>query len=113
MGAFAQVTYDPVGNAFAWDNVDIRYAKTGIISGTNIVYGITANNNPSVQDAWNTVPAWIFPYMDTAVGPAPGFGTMLGTSAYGQQVGGVGAYVWINSSIYAEFSAYGNLSPRS
>ena len=102
----------PSGNAFTWDNVDIRYAKTGVISGTSIVYGITANNNPTVQDAWNTVPAWVFPFMDTAVGPAPANGTMLGTSSYGQQVGGVGAYVWINSSIYAEFSAYGSLSPR-
>jgi len=112
VGAFAQVTYDPVGQAFAWDNVDIRYAKTGVINGTNVVYGITANNNPTVQDAWNTVPAWVFPYMDTAIGPAPAFGTMLGTGAFGQQVGGAGAYVWINSSIYAELSAYGNLSRR-
>jgi hypothetical protein len=112
VGAFAQVTYDPVGKVFAWDNVDIRYAKTGLIDGTSIVYGITANNNPTVQDAWNTVPAWVFPFMDTAVGPAPANGTMLGTSSYGQQVGGVGAYVWINSSIYAEFSAYGSLPKR-
>ena len=73
VGAFAQVTYDPVGNAFTWDNVDIRYAKTGVISGTSVVYGITANNNPTVQDVWNTVPAWVFPYMDTAVGPAPAY----------------------------------------
>jgi hypothetical protein len=112
VGAFAQMTYDPVGKVFTWDNVDIRYAKTGVINGTSVVYGITANNNPSVQDAWNTAPAWVFPYMDTAIGPAPAFGTMLGTSAFGQQVGGAGAYVWINSSIYAEFSAYGNLSRR-
>ena len=40
----------PSGNAFTWDNVDIRYAKTGVISGTSVVYGITANNNPTVQD---------------------------------------------------------------
>jgi hypothetical protein len=112
VGAFAQMTYDPVGNVFAWDNVDIRYAKTGVIQGTSVVYGITANNNPSVQDPWNTAPAWIFPYMDSAVGPAPAFGTMLGTSQFGQQVGGIGTYVWINSSIYAEIAAYGNLSPR-
>ena len=56
LGAFAQATYDPVGKVFTWDNVDIRYAKTGVISGTSVVYGITANNNPTVQDVWNTVP---------------------------------------------------------
>ncbi len=112
VGTFSQLTYDPAGNAFAWDNVDIRYAKTGVINGTSIVYGITANNNPSVQDVWNTVPAWFFPYMDTAVGPAPANGTMLGTSAYGQQVGGAGGYVWLNNSIYIELTAYGSLPKR-
>ena len=45
VGAFAQVTYDPVGQAFAWDNVDIRYAKTGVINGTNVVYGLCRRNN--------------------------------------------------------------------
>ena len=112
VGAFAQMTYDKPGNAFAWDNTDIRYAKTGVIDGTNVVYGITANNNPTVQDAWNTVSAWGFPYIPSEVAPAPAFGTMLGTDAWAAQVGGVGAYVWINNSIYAEFTAYGNLSPR-
>ena len=48
------MTYDRPGNAFTWDNTDIRYAKTGVIDGTSIVYGITANNNPTVQDVWNS-----------------------------------------------------------
>ena len=37
---------------------------------------------------------------------------MLGDESWGGAVGGVGGYVWINSSIYAEFTAYGNLPPR-
>ncbi len=112
VGAFAQMTYDPIGKAFTWDNMDIRYTRTGTINGWNAVYGITANNNPTVADAWNTVPAWQFPYMDSAVAPGPAFGTMLGTGAWGQQVGGVGAYVWINNSIYAELAAYNSLPKR-
>ncbi len=112
VGAFAQMTYDRPGNAFAWDNTDIRYAKTGVIQGTSIVYGITANNNPSVQDVWNTAPAWGFPYITSEVAPAPANSTMLGGTVWGAKVGGVGGYVWINSSIYAEVTAYGNLSPR-
>ena len=113
VGAFVQTTYDPLGKVFSWDNADIRYAKTGTIQGTNVVYGITANNNPTVQDVWNTTPAWGFPYIASPVAPTPAFGTMLGTGAFAMQVGGVGGYVWINNSIYAEFTAYGNLSPRS
>ncbi len=112
VGAFAQQTYDRAGNAFGWDNTDIRYAQTGVIDGTNIVYGITANNNPSVQDVWNTTPAWFFPYITSEVAPTPANGTMLVTSQFGAQVGGVGGYVWIDNSFYAEFTAYGALSPR-
>jgi hypothetical protein len=111
VGGFAQMTYDRPGQSFGWDNTDIRYAKTGTISGTNIVYGIMANNNPTVQDVWNSTPAWGFPYIATEVGPAPAWGTMLGSSAWAQQVGGVGAYVWINNMFYAEFTAYGALPP--
>jgi hypothetical protein len=114
VGAFAQVTWDGPAQGFHWDNVDIRYAKTGTIDGTSVVYGITANNNPTVQDPWNTVPAWIFPYIASPVahGPSGDAGTMLGSGMFGQQVGSVGGYVWINSMIYAELSAYGNLSQR-
>lgn len=112
VGAFAQVTYDRPGNAFSWDNTDIRYAKTGVIEGTSIVYGITANNNPTVQDVWNSTPAFGFPFISSEVAPTPAFGTMLGTGQWGAQVGGVGAYAWINNSIYVEFTAYGALSPR-
>ncbi|MGB8736974.1 MAG: hypothetical protein WCD20_12795 [Rhodomicrobium sp.] len=112
VGSFAQATYDRAGNAFGWDNTDIRYAKSGVIDGTNVVYGITANNNPSVQDVWNTTPAWFFPYITSEVAPAPANGTMLVTSQFGAQVGGVGGYVWIDNSFYAELTAYGALPPR-
>ncbi|MGB8735360.1 MAG: hypothetical protein WCD20_04425 [Rhodomicrobium sp.] len=116
VGTFTQMTFDrqagPAGG-FSWDNTDVRYAKTGTIDGTTIVYGITANNNPTTQDVWNTQQAWFFPYIDSSVAPFPASpGTMLGANPFSMEAGGVGGYVWINNSIYAEFSAYGNLSPR-
>ena len=97
VGAFSQVTYDPLGKSFTWDNVDIRYAKTVKMGGSTVVFGLTAHNNPGVQDVWNTSPAWKFPYVDTGVGPGGGGaprGTMLGSGAYAQTVTGVGGYVW-------------------
>src|SRR5665213_233828 len=75
VGAFAQVTYNgaPFGaqdplDPFAkyqwtWDNVDVRYANTARLGNNDVTYGITVNNNPSVQDPWNTTPAWSFPYL--------------------------------------------------
>jgi hypothetical protein len=119
IGAFAQVTYnnatlggpnpnDPFASKlWTWDQLDIRYANTGNLGNMPITYGITANNNPSVQDPWNTTPAWSFPgaYAVSTVAPAPGAKTLIdGTLA--AHVGGVGAYAWINNLVYLELSGY-------
>src|SRR5665647_25548 len=73
IGAFAQLTWNnaPFGapdqadpyatRQVTWDNTDIRYSNTAKLGNTNVIYGITANNNPTVQDLWNTTPAWAFP----------------------------------------------------
>ena len=52
---------DQFNHTWAWDNADVRYANTANIGGVDVIYGITANNNPTVQDVWNTTPAWTFP----------------------------------------------------
>lgn len=120
IGAFAQVTYngapfgapDPADRfatfQWSWDNVDIRYANTGKLGDMDITYGITANNNPSVQDPWNTTPAWSFPYAASNVAPSPGAATLI-DGALGGYVGGVGAYAYINNLVYLELSGYRTL----
>ena len=35
---------------FGWDNTDIRYADSVNLGGHNLLWGVTANNNPTVQD---------------------------------------------------------------
>src|SRR5215470_20049571 len=86
IGAFAQVTYAPpppggftdaFGHTWTWDNVDVRYANTTFINGISVIYGITANNNPTVQDPWNTTPAWGFPYAASTIAPTPAAGTVI------------------------------------
>jgi len=67
IGTFIQVTYDQVSGAFGMDNADIRYADNVNIGSTNMVYGLTLNNNPSVQDLWHTLPAWGFPFASSAI----------------------------------------------
>jgi hypothetical protein len=121
IGAFAQVTYnapppggfaDAFGHTWSWDNVDIRYANTTTISGIDVIYGVTLNNNPTVQDIWNTTPAWGFPYAASTLAPTPAAGTII-DGTFAAHLGGVGAYAFISDLLYLEASAYRTLGFRA
>ena len=78
LGGFAQlVTYDGVGRAWSWDNIDLRAVTNAKLFGADSILGLTVNNNPTVQDPWNTLPAWGFPFTDTAVSPTPDAGELI------------------------------------
>jgi len=114
LGAFVQLTYDGVADSFGFDNTDIRYVRhVSLSDGTqtnrhSLVVGITVNNNPTVQDVWNTTAAWGFPYAASSVSPTPIVSTKLdsGSGGIGQNAAGIGIYAWLNDSFYAEISAY-------
>jgi hypothetical protein len=109
LGAFIQGTYDGVGRVFSWDNLDVRLARQTELFDGDLTYGFTLNNNPTVQDVWNTTPAWRFPFFSPGLGPAPGAAAMI-DGGFGQQVLGLGGYVWWNHMVYAEISGYRTLS---
>lgn len=76
LGAFVQLTYDGLEDHFGFDNMDIRYVHHFSFGGANdnsheVLVGVTLNNNPTVQDVWNTTPAWGFPYSGSSVAPSP------------------------------------------
>jgi len=78
VGSFAQVTYDAQADHFSWDNTDIRAAGTnGKLFGKPLTYGVTLNNNPTVEDLWNSTPAWGFPFVSTNVAPGPTAGALI------------------------------------
>jgi hypothetical protein len=104
-GGLSQFTYFGVGDALAWDVLDLRAVDHTTIDGNDVLFGLSLNNSPGVEDAWNTLPAWGFPYTRTALAPSPGTVTiMAGTLA--QTVLGLNAYAWWNSSIYTEAGLY-------
>jgi hypothetical protein len=109
VGAFVQVTYDQVGAVAHWDNLDLRYAHPLQIFGQDSVLGITLNNSPTVQDLWNSTPAWGFPYNTSPVAPTPS-ATSLADGTLAQQVLGVGGYVSWNDWLYAEGTVYRSIS---
>jgi hypothetical protein len=121
IGAFAQITYnapppggfpDPFGHTWTWDNTDIRFAKSAAVGAFDILYGITANNNPTVQDVWNTTPAWTFPYASSTIAPTPGAKTVI-EGAFAAHVGGIGAYAFVNDMLYLELTGYRTLDFRT
>lgn len=109
IGAFIQATYDGVNRQFHWDNTDIRMARQDSLFGSDLTFGITVNNNPTVQDVWNTTPAWRFPFFTSGIAPTPAAGALI-DGGFSQQVVGAGAYAWWNHMVYAELTAYNTLS---
>jgi hypothetical protein len=109
-GAFVQLTYDGVADHFGLDNTDIRYAHHLVFGGANdndhaLILGVTLNNNPTVQDVWNTTPAWGFPYSGSGVAPGPIASTQV-DGRLGQSVAGLGVYAWLDDHLYAELTGY-------
>ncbi len=105
IGGFMQVTYDGVGNDIALDMTDIRYANTAHIGRASLIYGVTVDNNPTLEDVWNSTPANSFPYATSSVATTPAASAII-DGALAQQVGGIGAYVFWNDLIYVEGSIY-------
>jgi hypothetical protein len=110
LGAFVQLTYDGTADHFGIDNTDIRYAHHLSFGGTdannhNLILGITLNNNPTVQDVWNTTPAWGFPYASSGVAPGSIASAQI-DGRLGQSVAGLGIYGWLDGHFYVEITGY-------
>lgn len=109
-GGFAQlVTYDGVERHWSWDNIDLRAVTNAKVFGEDSILGLTLNNNPTAQDPWNTLPAWGFPFTDTAVSPTPDAGELIDDPLGGNTIGLTG-YGWIGHKFYFEGGAYASPS---
>ncbi len=105
-GAFVQITYDSASGSFGWDNTDIRYARQTSIGDRSLIYGITLNNNPTVQDVWNSTPAWQVPFdQRSSAAPIPAAATQI-DQTLGGSVAGIAAYAYFANALYAELGVY-------
>lgn len=105
LGIFSQFTYAAADGGIGIDNVDLRWAKHASVANRDMLFGLTLHNNPTVQDVWNTAPAWSFPFMSSDVAPSPAASTLI-DGGLGQQVAGLGAYSLYNGTLYTELTAY-------
>jgi hypothetical protein len=112
LGAFVQTTYDGVAKAWTWDNLDLRATTRTQVSGRDLTLGLSLNNNPTLEDPWNTLAAWGFPYTGSALAPSPGAAPLL-SGALAQTSLGLTGYVWLDNTWYLEGGAYGSLSAHT
>jgi hypothetical protein len=117
LGAFVQVTYDNYasqsdngnwhGHSGA-DNMDFRYADRAISPESDLIWGVTANNNPSVADPWNSAAAW----MQYVPVPSPTSSSFIdGNTPYpgiaaGGNIAGLAGYLFWNQLVYVEVGGY-------
>ena len=109
VGTFIQGTWDGVSKDWAWDNAEIRAATTTRVADQNVIVGGYTNNNPSMQDPWNTTPAWSFPFSTSGLAPAPTASPLI-SGVVAQQVGGFGAYTMLADLLYLEVGSYTTLA---
>ena len=125
IGLFSQITYDNYasegsnadgsanghyhGHSSA-DNVDLRFADRFIDAKSDLIYGLSLNNNPSVTDVWNTAAAWMQYVPVAGLGshqfadantPFPSF------DAHSTALAGINAYAYWNKTYYGEVGFYG------
>ena len=105
IGSFIQLTYDDQSGQIGLDNSEIRFADQTELGDESLAYGITLNNNPSMQDLWNSTPSWRFPYTASSVVPNPEASTLV-EGGLAQNVVGLGLYGLWNNLIYTEVTVY-------
>ncbi|MGA2101998.1 MAG: hypothetical protein ABSG34_12885 [Candidatus Sulfotelmatobacter sp.] len=105
VGSFLQVTYDTQDDHFSMDNTDVRYANKTKLGGKELVYGLDFNNNPTVEDLWNSTPAWGFPWIASDFAPTPAASPII-NGGLAQDVAGIGGYAMWDSHIYLDAAIY-------
>jgi hypothetical protein len=104
-GGLAQVTYTHTDDHFSMDNTDLRYANQAKVAGHDLSYGVTLNNNPTVEDLWNSTPAWGFPWISSASALSPIASPVI-NGGLGGDVAGVGGYSLLANHLYTDLSIY-------
>lgn len=105
VGSFLQITYDAQGDHFSIDNTDIRYANKTKVGGKELDYGLTLNNNPTLEDLWNATPAWGYPFVANDVAPGPAASPII-NGLLAADVAGLGGYAMYDQHAYFAGTVY-------
>ncbi len=104
-GSFLEVPYDHASDHFGMGMADLRYANRTKLAGKDFQYGVTINNQPTLEDLWNSTPAEGFPWFATSVNVSQ-IATPLIYGALMQDVAGLGGYGMWNHHLYGDITLY-------
>jgi hypothetical protein len=110
-GALIQFTASNNLSALKLDNTDIRpFTTTFDIGDSELRVGISLNNNPTVQDPYNSTYAWGYPFVQSVLAPTPAAQPAI-ASGFGGNTMGVSMYAWYDRHLYLEAGVYQTQSP--
>ena len=107
IGVFNYFEYTQQDDHIGLDLTDVRITDNGKWGDADVVYGLTINNAPTVEDPWNTLNVWGLPHVGSEVAPSPGAAPLLG-SILGDvgTVAGAGGYAMFDNAWYADLTLY-------
>lgn len=109
IGAYLQLNFNPqVTENISLAMADIRYADHTTLAGSNFIYGVSANNGPTMSDVWNTTPEWMYPYNVSQLAPQP-TAQVLMMQLMGFTAGSSIYTMWDNH-VYVEAGAYTSMA---
>ncbi|MBV9249274.1 MAG: hypothetical protein JO227_08535 [Acetobacteraceae bacterium] len=109
-GGFVQGTYSGTNPSVKLDNTDLRLTTPLSLGEHELRIGLSANNAPTVQDAFNSTFIWMFPFASSALAPVPSAQTLLAGGLAGNAIG-MTAYAWYDRRLYLEAGGYQTYGP--
>lgn len=106
VGSFTQITYNDLERKTSLDTLDLRLAAD---PRPDMTLGVSINNGPGVQDPFNTLAKWRFPYTASEFTASPSYRPLLDGELEGNTYG-MTAQLTYNDSLYAEAGLYDSFS---
>jgi hypothetical protein len=75
------------------------------MGGKELDFGVTLNNNPTLEDLWNATPAWGYPFIANDSAPGPAASPII-NGLLAADVAGLGGYAMWNQQVYVAGSLY-------
>lgn len=103
-GGYAEVAYEGVERNTHLEMLDLRAVTPAKLFGADSTLGVTLNNAPTIEDPWNTLTMWSFPYTDSEAAEGPDAAPLI-DMIMGRVVGLTG-YGWIGGKAYLALGGY-------